>query len=61
MTAQINNVNNGVVIVSLFNSIRIVDIKYFDTKRKANNFCKKYKYPIGIMNDNICCSLKYNQ
>lgn len=61
MKAQINKVNDGVVLVSLYNEKRIVNQKYFNTERQANNFCKKYNYKIENMNDEICNALQYEQ
>jgi len=59
MKAQINTVNEGCVVVSIYNAKRIVNQRYFTTMRKAENFCKKYGYEIEQMNDGIDNSLIY--
>ena len=60
MKAQINKVNENAILVSLFNDKRIVEQKWFDTIRKANNYCLKYKYEVCKMNDNVDYSEIYN-
>lgn len=59
MKAQINKVNEGCIVVSLYNAKRIINQRYFTTMRKAENFCKKYGYEIEQMNDGIDNSLIY--
>ena len=61
MKAQINKVNEGAVKVSLFNEKRIVNQKWFDTERKALNFCKKYNYEVCQMNEDIDYAEQFNQ
>ena len=61
MKTQINKVNEGAVMVSLYNEKRIVSQKWFDTERKANNFCKKYKYEVCNMTENVDYAEMYNQ
>jgi hypothetical protein len=61
MKAQINKVNEGAVLVSLYNDERVVNQKWFDTERKANNFCIKYNYKIENMNIEICNAMQYEQ
>ena len=61
MKAQINKVNEGAILVVLFNNERIVNQKWFNTERKANNFCAKYKYEVCEMPENIDYAEKYNQ
>ena len=45
MKATITTVGNR-VFLNFFNSKSIYSIKGFDTKRKANNYAKKYGYAI---------------
>ena len=59
MKAQINKVNEGAILVSLFNEKRIVSQKWFTTKLKAVNFCKKYNYEVGEMPLHIDEGMKY--
>ena len=61
MKAQINKVNEGTVLVSLFNNERVVNQKWFDTERKANNFCAKYKYEICQMSKNVDYAQMFNK
>ena len=53
MKAQINTLNSGCILVSLYNTKRIVDQKYFKTDRKAINYCNKYGFEITAMNEAI--------
>lgn len=49
MKAQINTLNSDCILVSLYNTKEIVDQKYFETRRKAINYCKKYSFEIATM------------
>ena len=60
MKAQVNKVNEGAVVVSLYNEKRVVSQKWFDSERKANNFVKKYNYEVCNMPETIDCSEKFN-
>ena len=61
MKAQINKVNENAIMVSLFNEIRVVSQKWFDTEKKANNYCKKYNYEICIMPENVDYAEMFNK
>ena len=61
MKAQINKVNEGAVLVSFYNETRIVSQKWFDTERKAINYCTKYKYEICQMSENIDYAEMFNR
>jgi hypothetical protein len=47
--ATINETNN-MIALCFYNSKEIYSIKYFDTKRKAQNYAKKYN--VQITDDN---------
>jgi len=59
MKAQINTVNEGCILVSIYNAKRIVNQRYFTTLRKAENFCKKHGYEIQQIDESIDYSLMY--
>jgi len=61
MKAQVNKINKGAIMVSLYNEVRIISQKWFDTEKKANNYCKKYNYKICIMPDDIDCVEMFNK
>lgn len=61
MKAQINKVNEGVVVVSLYNDKRVVTQKWFDTEKKAKNYCAKYSYKVEDMGSEICNAMQYEQ
>ena len=61
MKAQINKLGEDVTIVSIYNNVRIVNQKYFDTERKAKNYCAKYGYEIANMSKEIDYSLVYEK
>lgn len=61
MKAQINKLNESAIVVSLFNDKRVVNQKWFDTLKKAENFCKKYNYEICNMSKTINNSMQYEQ
>jgi len=59
--AQINKINEAAVLVSLYNKKKIISQKWFDTEKKAENFCAKYKYKICKMNENIDYTEMFNK
>ena len=61
MKAQINTLNSDCILVSLYNTKEIVDQKYFETERKAINYCKKYSFEIIAMNEDIDESMMFEK
>lgn len=61
MTAAIYNFGGG-SRVSLFNSNRLVNEKYFATEKKAKNYCQKYGYKISeTVSEYLDCAIRYEQ
>ena len=61
MKAQINTLNAGCILLSIYNTKRIVNQKYFETDRKAINYCKKYGFEIIAMNEAIDESMMFEK